>query len=95
MVGLNTSTVKANTNYIEDGYETEHRFDTFQTSNIDEEVLKISNQVMWAWCISSTSIYHKHCKYFATKQYYACKHEVSPGPSTSDGARSTFDWKKL
>ena len=43
MVGLNTSTVKANTNYIEDGYETEHRFDTFQTLN-DEEVLRIINK---------------------------------------------------
>ena len=45
MFGLNTSTVKANTNYIEDGYETEHRSDTFQTLN-NEEVLRISNQVM-------------------------------------------------
>ena len=40
MVGLSTSTVKANTNYIEDGYETKHRFDRFQTLN-DEEVLRI------------------------------------------------------
>ena len=30
MVGLNASTVKANTNYIEDGYETEDRFNTFK-----------------------------------------------------------------
>ena len=43
MVGLNTSTVKANTNYIEDGYEIEHRFETFQTLN-DEEVLRIINK---------------------------------------------------
>ena len=43
MVGLSTSTVMANTNYIEDGYETEHRFDTFQTLN-DEEVLRIINK---------------------------------------------------
>ena len=43
MVGLNTSTAKANTNYIEDDYETEHRFDTFQTLN-DDEVLRIINK---------------------------------------------------
>ena len=43
MVGLNTSTVKANTNYIEDGYETEHRFYTFQTLS-DDEVLRIINK---------------------------------------------------
>ena len=43
MVGLNTSTVKANTNYIEDGYETKHRFNTFQTLNNDE-VLRIINK---------------------------------------------------
>ena len=43
MVGLSTSTVKANTNYLEDGYETEHRFNTFQTLN-DEEVLRIINK---------------------------------------------------
>ena len=43
MVGLSTSTVKTNTNYIEDGYETKHRFDTFQTLN-DEEVLRNINK---------------------------------------------------
>ena len=43
MVGLNTSTVKADTSYIEDGYETEHSFDTFQTLN-NEEVLRIINK---------------------------------------------------
>ena len=43
MVGLCTSTVKAKTNYTEDGYETEHRFDTFQTLN-EEEVLRIINK---------------------------------------------------
>ena len=43
IVGLNTSTVKAETNYIEDGYETEHRFNTFQTIN-DDEVLRIINK---------------------------------------------------
>ena len=43
MVGQNTSTVKVNTNYIEDAYETKHRFDTFQTV-IDEEVLRIINK---------------------------------------------------
>ena len=35
--------MKANANYIEDGYETEHRFDIFQTLN-DEEVLRIINK---------------------------------------------------
>ena len=35
--------MKANTNYIEDGYEIEHRFDTFQTLN-DKEVLRIINK---------------------------------------------------
>ena len=44
MVGLNTSTVKANTNYIEDGYETQHRFNTSQTLN-DDEVLRIINKL--------------------------------------------------
>ena len=43
MVGLSTSTVRANTNYTEDGYETKHRFDTFQTLN-DEEVFRIINK---------------------------------------------------
>ena len=43
MVGLNTSTVKANTNYLEDGCETQHRFNTFQTLN-DDEVLRIINK---------------------------------------------------
>ena len=43
MVGLNTSAVRANTNYIEDGYETEHRFNTFQILN-DDEVLRIINK---------------------------------------------------
>ena len=35
--------MKANTKYIEDGYEIEHRFDTFQALN-DEEVLRIINK---------------------------------------------------
>ena len=43
LVGPNTSTVKVNTNYTEDGYETEHRFDTFQTLN-NKEVLRIINK---------------------------------------------------
>ena len=41
----------------------------------------------------STSIYHKHCKCLATKQYYTFKHEISPGLSTSEETRSFFDWK--
>ena len=43
MVGLNTTIVKAKINYIEDGYETKHRFNTFQTLN-DDGVLRIINK---------------------------------------------------
>ena len=57
MVGLSTSTVKENTNYIEDGYETGHRFDTFQTLN-DEEVLRIINKLATKSCEPDALLMH-------------------------------------
>ena len=66
MVGLSTSAVKANTNYIEDGCDTEHRFDTFQTLN-DEEVLRIINK-------SAT----KSCELDALPMHLLKQHKVLP-----------------
>ena len=59
MVGLSTLTVKANTNCIEDGYKTDHRFDTFQTLNA-EEVLRIINKSATKSCESRALPMHLH-----------------------------------
>ena len=79
MVGLSTSTVKANTSYIEDGYETEHRFDTFKTLN-DEELLRIINK-------SAT----KSCELDALPMHLLKQHKDIVLPSTTSIANASLE----